>query len=94
MSLARGQMRDASGAMVLCTGTGPISVVIGADGEPMGPMPICPDCAFSFLELASAEPQPGEMVLSGQKVFFAIVMVNLTGQSLVKARARGPPLVA
>lgn len=60
MAVARGTMRDASGAMVLCTGTGPITVLYDESGEPIGPSHICPDCAMSVIADAGAA-----FVLSG-----------------------------
>lgn len=49
MAVARGTMRDATGSMVLCTGTGPITVLMDENGEPIGPSHICPDCALSVI---------------------------------------------
>jgi len=56
MAIARGQS-GAAGSIVLCTGTGPISVLVDGDGQPIGPVHICPDCALSlFAAVASERP--------------------------------------
>ncbi|MBT8152617.1 hypothetical protein KMP13_01635 [Epibacterium ulvae] len=41
---ARVTMTDAAGQIVICTGTGPMTVYVDADGQPVdAPVP-CPDC--------------------------------------------------
>ncbi len=42
-SVMRGKMRDVSGALVLCTGQGPVSVAVDSRGMPVEPLPFCPD---------------------------------------------------
>lgn len=37
-------MQDAAGRMVICTGDGVISIYVNAEGEPVTPDHICPDC--------------------------------------------------
>ncbi|PTQ75638.1 hypothetical protein [Celeribacter persicus] len=93
MAVARGTMRDASGAVVLCTGTGPITVLTDADGQPIGPSHICPDCALSVIAgLADAfdlQP-PTQQVLRFTPLSFAA-----EGHDTLPPRAcaRAPPLV-
>lgn len=48
MAIARGTP-GAAGAVVLCTGTGPVTILTDADGQPVGPAHICPDCTLSLL---------------------------------------------
>ena len=43
------------GVMVICTGAGPVQIVVGADGMPVGPQHLCPDCAMTALA-APAQP--------------------------------------
>ena len=38
------------GHIILCTGTGPVSVLVDADGQPTGATHLCPDCALSQLQ--------------------------------------------
>ncbi|MCO0635445.1 hypothetical protein M8745_05650 [Lutimaribacter sp. EGI FJ00014] len=47
MAIARGTPGP-SGEIVLCTGSGPISVLVDENGQPVGRAHICPDCAFAF----------------------------------------------
>lgn len=53
MAVARGQT-TAAGSIVLCTGTGPLTVQVDADGQPIGPVHICPDCALGLFDAASS----------------------------------------
>ena len=56
MAVARG-MPGVAGAMVLCTGSGPVAVLTDAEGQPVGPAHICPDCTLSLIvALAQAGP--------------------------------------
>ncbi|MGR3507073.1 MAG: hypothetical protein ACU0B7_14525 [Paracoccaceae bacterium] len=48
MAAARG-MSGVSGSVVLCTGTGPVTILTDADGQPVGPAHICPDCTLSLI---------------------------------------------
>lgn len=93
MAVARGTMRDATGAVVICTGTGPITVLTDADGQPVGPAHICPDCALSLIAgtVAAFDLQP-----PAQKMHrFDPPRVSWSVHDMVppQACARGPPLV-
>lgn len=91
MSLARGQMRDAAGSIVLCTGSGPVSVAIGADGEPVGLMPICPDCAFGLFEAPGAEATSPALARTATQACFGAERKHWRPSGIVFHRARGPP---
>lgn len=56
MAVARGAS-DPAGQMVLCTGNGPVTVYMDADGNPAAAPHMCPDClASGFDALAAADP--------------------------------------
>ena len=46
--------RDATGQVILCTGTGPVTVYVDENGEPTGTPHICPDCINHILDLAQS----------------------------------------
>src|SRR6056297_1935912 len=48
MALAR-TAPDPAGQMVLCTGSGPVTVLLDAEGQPTGAVHVCPDCTLSLL---------------------------------------------
>lgn len=57
MAVARGAPAPA-GTMVLCTGTGPVTVLVDSEGTPTGAVHICPDCALClFHAIASVPPE-------------------------------------
>lgn len=86
----RGQAK-AAGSIVLCTGTGPVSVAVDADGQPVGPVHVCPDCAMSLLAAADAPAVAVERVAMTRRVSFQGTHVAGASRGLVGPRARGPP---
>lgn len=48
MAAARG-MQGVGGAVVLCTGSGPVTILTDSDGQPIGPAHICPECTLSLI---------------------------------------------
>lgn len=47
MAVARGAPGIA-GTVTLCTGTGPVTLLTDAEGQPLGPSHICPDCTLTL----------------------------------------------
>ncbi len=47
MAVARGAPGIA-GAVTLCTGTGPVTLLTDAEGQPLSPSHICPDCSLTL----------------------------------------------
>lgn len=93
MAIARGTP-SASGEVILCTGTGPVSVLVDENGQPVGKPHICPDCALSvFAALGEDPPQVLRPVGGVSTLRIEIGTHGVDGQS-IPAKARGPPLVA
>ncbi|GAA3864603.1 hypothetical protein [Celeribacter arenosi] len=89
--MARGQMRDAAGAIVLCTGSGYVTVAVDADGQPVGPHHICPDCVMH-----AGVDAPSPFVLTPPtRVALALDPVQqgltLAARIAPTPAARGPP---
>lgn len=85
---------DASGQMVLCTGTGPITVLTDENGQPVGPPHICPDCAMSLFAavLAAPEMPPQPAMRSEAAVARARTVTAMAAQ--VVPSARDPPALS
>ncbi|EEW56646.1 conserved hypothetical protein [Ruegeria sp. TrichCH4B] len=85
--------RDATGQVILCTGTGPVTVYVDENGEPTGAPHICPDCITHILDLA----QSPMVFLAPAAVTRQAHRLPSRAQSDVAtertARARAPPLV-
>lgn len=94
MAVARGQARDVSGTMVLCTGTGPVSVAFDSQGNPVGPVHICPDCALTLVMATSAPPPFPSIVARVRAAEYPDLVVAPETITSVVPTARGPPAVA
>ena len=92
MAVARGTTRDAAGAMVLCTGSGPVTVFYDENGEPIGPSHLCPDCALSVVAGLAAPvvlPAPATRI---QTLNAADTLPLLRTVHRVVEQARAPPV--
>ncbi|WP_240931831.1 hypothetical protein [Parasedimentitalea denitrificans] len=86
-------MRDATGQVVICSGTGPVVIYVDADGQPARAPGNCPDCITLGLDLsvvpeqvALAMPRPkGRVQLPAQ--------VRIQSRMILNACARAPPFV-
>ena len=54
MAMVRAVTKDAQGQVILCTGQGPMMVTLDAQGNPIGPVHICPDCALTLMAYSDA----------------------------------------
>ena len=61
-------MPDATGQMVICTGTGPMMIFVDADGMPTGAPQICPEYALSLIVAVA----PAALSMSAQGVWFEL----------------------
>lgn len=93
MASARGMAVDASGEIILCTGTGLISVQVDAEGQPIGPMHYCPECALgALMAVATGASVPVPDVASSQVQFISQNSVIAPHFALLST-ARDPPIV-
>ena len=92
MGYIRGQA-PAVGQMELCTGTGPVTVGVDADGKPAS-LHYCPECALTLLA-AVAPWQPEAFAPSHQSIaYFPVETWNAHSAAAPQACARGPPVLA
>ncbi|MCV2894386.1 hypothetical protein [Lentibacter sp. XHP0401] len=84
-------MTNAAGEMVLCTGTGPITILVDAEGKPTGPPHICPDCALAlFADITPPFSMPESTLGETAPLRFTHV-AELKAQRILAVSARGPP---
>lgn len=97
MAMARGMMKDASGQVVLCTGTGPVTVTLDARGEPLngtgGPVHICPDCALTLMAFVDAATAVCSPVVHIQTLTQTPVRALQIPVIPTETHARGPPQI-
>ena len=92
MGYIRGQA-PAVGQMELCTGTGPVTVGVDAEGKPAS-LHYCPDCALTLLA-AVAPWQPDTYAPSHQSTaYFPTVTWKARSADAPRACARAPPVLA
>ncbi len=91
MASARGQMRDATGAVVLCLGGVSATVMVDRNGEPVEPAHICPDCALAALDAVSQTPALAARDVGVRQIEFWKVFETGLGHRPEASRARGPP---
>lgn len=86
-------MPDATGQIVICTGSGPMMVYTDENGEPTSAPHVCPDCTMSLI--VALTDQEKSLAATGD-------WSRETASSLVAGRivvkfgtpsARGPPLM-
>lgn len=90
MAIARGAS-DPAGQMVLCTGTGPLSVYVDENGNPTGPPVFCPDCALLLLAAVAVPDTMALPAITGPAAT-PIRSAHLRGvRARTCALARAPP---
>lgn len=92
MALARAVTTDVTGQVVLCTGQGLTTVAVDAQGNPTGPVHICPDCAMSFMEAVAPSAGLTPIVVHMQTLGQTFVTALQTPSVHIPVHARGPPL--
>ena len=81
-----------TGAVILCTGMGPVRVLVDADGSPTGPSHFCPECVTHLLDLvAEREVWIGHLPRGRQAPALAPRAQHSLATGPI-ARARAPPL--
>lgn len=96
MAMARGVAMDAAGPVILCTGQGPVSVVLDRQGNPIegtgGLVHICPDCALTLLAAIDAPNVVPLPVIHMQILAQTFGMTPGNPVIPTTAQARAPPL--
>ncbi|MFP7570193.1 hypothetical protein [Marivita sp. S2033] len=90
LAAARGQA-PAVATMEICTGTGPVHILVDENGAPTGGVMICPDYAMAFF----AEPPPPTPAALRIDTWCALWLndspVVSAEQAAPRSQARGPP---
>lgn len=85
---------DPAGQMVLCTGTGPITVLTDENGLPVGQPHICPDCAMSLFAAVLAAPEmPPRPALRSEAAVVRAPRVTVQAAHVAPS-ARDPPALS
>lgn len=93
MAVARGHMAAAR-TVILCVGTGFVTVPLDSHGRPLGPTHVCPDCALTLFAPADTPPDPLLRQFAFRPLRFAVVRaVAPPVRQIVLPEARAPPVV-
>jgi hypothetical protein len=80
-----------AGQMVICTGSGPLTVLVDATGQPTGTVRICPDCLASLIDAApGASPDAPVPLAAAPAPRLGHPPARHSAQPR-RARARSPP---
>ncbi|EDM72383.1 hypothetical protein RAZWK3B_09036 [Roseobacter sp. AzwK-3b] len=83
---------DPAGQMVLCTGTGPVTVLVDAQGQPTGAVHICPECALSLFQVTSSDTPDLLRPTTWTPAQTIDLHLEIFDLARLPARARGPPV--
>ncbi|MDA7427442.1 hypothetical protein PGB28_03145 [Primorskyibacter aestuariivivens] len=81
-----------AGEMVLCTGSGPVVVQFDAEGNPVGPVHYCPDCALAMFDTAAPVVAVGVTRVWADLSLSPVQPLPVPASPLASVRARGPPV--
>ena len=93
MAVARGAA-GVSGSVVLCTGTGPVTILTDASGQPVGPAHICPDCTLSLILALPQTATPVAHPMGRADNLAMLPLPVIASQGTAPFSARDPPLDA
>nr|WP_247651120.1 hypothetical protein [Roseovarius autotrophicus] len=89
-AVARGAPQPA-GQVVLCTGEGTRAVLVGAEGQPVAPPHVCPDCLLAFHATAPSDPLPAPQLAETSARYSLDGARHVTTLPHPLRRARAPP---
>lgn len=90
MATARGHVVQGD-AIVICSGYGVVTILVGPDGEPLGAVHPCPDCTPHLaLVLPPAAPPVVQALTRAEPLRSVVLSVVLAAVSL-PPQARAPP---
>ena len=90
MAVARGQTYVA-GEVVICTGYGVTTISVDENGDPTGPVQLCPDMVLAMMS-ALDTPAPSVSRPEGSTEVIALAaIVSAHGLAAPAPRARAPP---
>lgn len=90
MVSARGQVAQGD-AIVICSGYGVVTIVLGPDGEPVGSVHPCPDCTPHLaVVLPGAAPVAARPLTRAEPVLITVAVAMLAPVAL-PPQARAPP---
>jgi hypothetical protein len=96
VTLATAQAQSAalygSREIVICAGYGTTTITLDANGNPVGPVHLCPDCLAGLVSYLPPNLPALTLLLHGAKrIALPFTALTLTSHQTVANPARGPP---
>lgn len=91
-AFAKPMVRDVAGHIVLCTGHGSETVLIGDDGAPLEGQPICPDCIVSLSTMGATGFEIAQRILTLAPIDYPALTAFVGAMPAIEPVSRGPPL--
>ncbi|MFU8777212.1 MAG: hypothetical protein ACNA7M_06040 [Roseovarius sp.] len=91
LAMARGAAQPV-GEIVLCTGTGPVTVAVDAEGQPVATPHPCPDCLPAFAAVLQVPPALRDWCAPARRVLVREAATHVVTRTLPAGIARGPPV--
>ena len=93
MAVARGETRMGT-EIVICTGYGITTVTVDEEGNPTGPVHLCPDMVLGMMAALDTPPPVFTRPEGRVERIEPVEPVQLRGTQVPQPRARDPPAVA
>lgn len=93
MAVARG-MPGAAGSIVLCTGAGPVTILTDAEGQPVAPAHVCPDCTLSLIVTVAQTAPEASRPMGRAEALVLPPAITVLQRSVHPFSARDPPAQA
>ncbi|WP_439522230.1 hypothetical protein [Marivita sp.] len=90
LAAARGQS-PAVGTMEICTGTGPVHILVDENGQPTGGVMICPDYALAFYADMTTPMPEARRVDAWHVLWMSQMDVLAAEHPTPQSQARDPP---
>ena len=90
MAVARGQTYVA-GEVVICSGYGMVTLTVDENGQPAGPVHLCPDMVLGLIAAIATDPPALTRPEGAVVVLMAQSVPSLLSRAAPVARARDPP---
>lgn len=93
MAVARGHAKTVAGQVILCTGQGVLQVAVDAQGQPVGAIHICPECALGLFDhCASAQEVIAPVIFGTADPVTSPPVPVAWNTTQTLPPARGPPV--
>ncbi|OUS37378.1 hypothetical protein A9Q94_06070 [Rhodobacterales bacterium 56_14_T64] len=85
-------MRDATGQIVICSGSGPLVIYVDSDGQPARAPHDCPDCITLGMDALAPSQRPQHVAPEPLCRVDHPVQIRVHSRMPLRASARSPPI--